>query len=237
MLRQPLDAVSLPLYARLQEDRVLLARTVLHAQELVLAVCCPLTIGLACVAPVVLEVVVGPKWLPAAPILRVLACLEFVAVLTTFAYPVLMATGRPGAVTLLLVAQAAGVPLAALAGVRWGTTGVATGLLAISVMGAGLALVLTQRAMPLSLISFSTVHLRPFVATAGMAASVLLVLAAFAGQTAFARLLLAIFAGAISYVGLSLVVSPRVSADLLSMARMTMRRSVIAEIGAIRTAG
>ncbi len=69
----PLNEVAYPAYARMQEDRALLAASFLKAVRLIMLVTCPLYLGLSVAAPDFVAVVLGAKWQAMAPLMTILA--------------------------------------------------------------------------------------------------------------------------------------------------------------------
>jgi O-antigen/teichoic acid export membrane protein len=96
LIGQGLNQVSLASFSRVQHDRARLARGYVQAAGLAAAAAAPLLTGLAAAAPDVLHTLVGPAWLPAAPMLSCLALGAVVQSLNTLNSGVLLACGKPG---------------------------------------------------------------------------------------------------------------------------------------------
>lgn len=117
--------VAFPTFAALQSDREQLTRTFTKAILLISCVTLPMQIGQFVIAPEYMEVIYGPKWLPAVFAFRVLLIYGSAIAISGLARPILAATGRPdiawkwSLVVLPLLASAISV------GVRWGINGVA----------------------------------------------------------------------------------------------------------------
>lgn len=121
----PLNDVAFPAYARMQDDRVLLCRAFYRAVRLVMAVACPLYLGMAVVAYPMVDLLFGRKWLAMAPMVAILAStMPFYALQVMFR-PALNAIGLPRLNMHISAAGAALMPLAFLVGVRFGATGLA----------------------------------------------------------------------------------------------------------------
>ncbi len=125
----PLHQVMLSAFSRVQDDTVRLRRAFLVATQHVAIIALPVMVGLALVASPVVEVVFGAKWLPSAPVMRVLALAGAFQLVTTLWFSGLQAAGRPDLqlrwafLSMLLYLPAFAI------GLRWGIVGVATGYL------------------------------------------------------------------------------------------------------------
>lgn len=91
----PLNEVAFPAYARLQNDREALAAGFLKAARLIMLISCPLYIGMAATAAPMVEVVMGPKWDEAIPLVTILAFAMPVMTLQILFAPALNALGLP----------------------------------------------------------------------------------------------------------------------------------------------
>jgi PST family polysaccharide transporter len=90
--------LALPIFSRRQEDRASLVRAYVQATEFCALATTPLYGGLAlCAAPIIV-VLLGESWLPAAPLVWVLAGGAMMQFLFLFGPTTLTALGRPGIV-------------------------------------------------------------------------------------------------------------------------------------------
>lgn len=115
-----LTRVAFPLFARIQNEPERLQKGFLLVLRMLSTVNAPLLLGLAAVAPVLIPVVFGTQWMPAVPLVQVLA---FVTLMRSTGNPVgslLLAKGRADLGfkwnCLLLVTQLPGVYLGAYLG-------------------------------------------------------------------------------------------------------------------------
>ncbi len=126
-LNQVLSKVTFPVMSRLQEDRRKLQQLWFRATKVLSALIVPLMLGLMILAPELVQVVYGPKWLPAAPVLQILAIVGITKSLTGFSSTVLLCVGQSRlrlqlsffSVTLAVISFIVGLP--------FGIQGVATG--------------------------------------------------------------------------------------------------------------
>jgi polysaccharide transporter, PST family len=87
--------VVFPLFSRLGEAPRLLRRAFAGAAETTCALGFPIFAGLAAVAPDVVAVVFGPKWLAAAPIVVALCGVAMIHLVRLYAWAAVVALGRP----------------------------------------------------------------------------------------------------------------------------------------------
>ena len=119
----PLNEIAFSAYARIQADPQALPRAFAKFTRVILLLALPLYFGLAATAQPVVAVLLGDKWLEAAPILFVLAlAMPFMTLQVLFA-PVTDAVGRPGIGTANAATGAVLFPIAFLIGSHWGAIG------------------------------------------------------------------------------------------------------------------
>jgi len=88
--------VALPFFSRRQHDRAQMQRAFYATNEFAALSVPPIFAGLAvCAAPIVL-LMLGEQWLPAVPLIQVLAISAALQFILLFANVAIMATGRPG---------------------------------------------------------------------------------------------------------------------------------------------
>ena len=121
----PLNEVAFSAYSRVQDDPAAMAAGFLKSVRVILLLAIPFCLGLATTAQPLVEVVLGAKWLEAAPLLAMLAlAMPFMTLHVLFA-PATNAVGRPGIGTRTAALGAVVMLLAFLASVRWGASGIA----------------------------------------------------------------------------------------------------------------
>lgn len=126
----PLNEVAFPAYARLQNDRAALSAGFLKAVRLIMLISCPLYLGMAVTAQPLVDVVMGPKWTEAAPLVAILAlAMPWMTLHILFA-PALNALGMPGIVLRNSIFGAVLMPAVYLYAVQFGAAGLAWGWLA-----------------------------------------------------------------------------------------------------------
>ncbi|MCZ8295399.1 MAG: lipopolysaccharide biosynthesis protein [Rhodobacteraceae bacterium] len=113
----PLNEVAFSAYARIQDDPAAIANGFLASVRVVMLLAIPFCFGLAAVSEPAIATMLGPKWLPAAPLVTLLAlAMPFMTLHVMFA-PATNAIGRPGIATRSAILGALIMPAAFLTGV------------------------------------------------------------------------------------------------------------------------
>ena len=120
-----LGRVTLPVFARVQDDLVELRRYVKGLSQGLALLTFPLSIGLALVAPHFVPVLLGSHWHDAILPLRLLALYAGFRSLTTLFPQILISTGHARRAMWISIALAIVLPVAFYVGTHWGTGGVA----------------------------------------------------------------------------------------------------------------
>jgi O-antigen/teichoic acid export membrane protein len=121
----PLNEVAFPAYARMQQDRELLAASFLKAVRLIMLVTCPLYLGLSVVAPDAVMVALGDKWRQMAPLMTVLALAMPALTLHILFAPAVNALGHTRITMRSSLLGALIMPAAFFVGLDWGAMGLA----------------------------------------------------------------------------------------------------------------
>lgn len=126
----PLNEVAFSAYARIQHDKAMVAAAFVKSARIVMVVAMPFYFGLAATADPLVAVVLGPKWLEAAPIVHWLALAMPLMTLQTLFAPASDAMGRPQVSARNSAIGAVLLPVAFLIGVQWGVMGLVLAWLA-----------------------------------------------------------------------------------------------------------
>lgn len=126
-LNTAVTGVAFPALSRIQHDAKRLARSFLRGFSLLISATIPITITCTLFAEEIVRVVLGAKWMEAAPIFRLLSPVAVVfAVANPFSW-LLMSTGRIGRALTLSAATTPLVILGIVLGLGHGPKGVALG--------------------------------------------------------------------------------------------------------------
>lgn len=119
----PLNEVAFSAYARMQHDPAAIAGAFVKSARVIMVIGLPFYLGLAATARPLVDVVLGPKWVEAAPIVHWLALAMPMMTLQTLFAPASDALGRPEISARNGFTGALLLPLAFLIGVQWGVAG------------------------------------------------------------------------------------------------------------------
>ena len=121
----PLQQVFFPAFAQMSDDRPRMADIWIRATRLVGVISIPALVGLAIVAPDFVEVVLGPKWSDAIPVIQILALVGLIQSLQTLCGEVLLAVGRANWLLRFTMLWFVASLASFVIGVQWGVNGVA----------------------------------------------------------------------------------------------------------------
>jgi O-antigen/teichoic acid export membrane protein len=215
-----INQVSLPLFSKIQDDRVLLAAAFLKISRYLALVAVPAQIGLALVAPDLVPVLLSSQWEPLTRPFQIL-CLESCLVLSTLTCsPLLLARGRANLLFNQSLLSFVGVTAAALVGAPFGLVGVMLARLIIMISLRLLLLIPALSELELSPTAYARTLAPSLYAATLMSAAVYLVRYGWPLQNSRLELLvLSITTGAVTYVASVLWFDRTLRADLRAIAR------------------
>lgn len=147
-----MSRISLPTYSKLQSDPPRLRRAFGLALWLVLTLTMPLGLYIALTAPDLVAVLYTDKWLPAVPILQMLAAFAVLRPLWDDLISILLATGRPGQMARVVFYQALAMVLLAVPLTAWlGGVGTAAAVGGVFSLSAGFLLYFAHRHLQVNL--------------------------------------------------------------------------------------
>jgi O-antigen/teichoic acid export membrane protein len=172
-LQAPIRRALFPGYAALSHDPEALRRSYLEWTAVKTLLTLPVPAGLALVAPDVVLVLMGAKWLPAAPLLEILAFAGIFRSLTSGAQFLFIAVGQPQIsaklamlrFALLIPLVISGLSIAGAAGAAWAMLATAAVMFAVN-------LGFVTRALGLAPTAFLGVTHRPLIAVLAMMGTV-----------------------------------------------------------------
>jgi O-antigen/teichoic acid export membrane protein len=223
----PMQQVFFPAFTRIREDRERLAELWIRASRVVGLVSVPALVGLACVAPDFVAVVLGPKWAGVTTVIQLLAWVGIIASLQTLSAEVLLALGRAGTLFMLTLASFSVGTVAFVGGLHWGVNGAAAAVLLVTLLIEPLRTYATTRALGIHFLTFVRAFGGIAQSATLMAVSVIVareVLLRTAVPVA-ARLTMLVTIGTIVYVGFSLWRVPEITLELAAVRRRARQRT------------
>lgn len=166
----PINRAVFPAYAKMANNRETLRNGFLNVIGLVVLVALPAGFGIAAVSELLVTVALGEQWLPAIPVVAVLAAYGAINALTTNCTAVYFATGQPRTLVMIGLTQAAFlIPSLIWGALNYGVTGVAWAYVANSVVvTVPLNYAVMLKRLELRLVRVLSVMWRPSLATAVM---------------------------------------------------------------------
>jgi PST family polysaccharide transporter len=218
---RPFREVVLPMLSRLQDDHRALGQVYLRSVAALAFVLLPTTVTISVLADPLVRGVLGPQWVPATPVISIIALTAALQSLTTTTGSLYAVTGRSD-IWLWWGVGSAIVTIACYAiGANWGIEGVAWGFLA------GIAL-LTYPAfkIPFRLIGLQVRQLlrsiAPVIGATGVSAAATAVVSTWLASrnaAALVQLFGAASVGGLVYIGIMVVLRPQSLGDVISLAR------------------
>jgi O-antigen/teichoic acid export membrane protein len=172
-LSAPANRAIFPAYAKQAADLEQLRRTFVQVTSFLWAIAVPAGVGIALIAPVLVPVVLGDRWLDAIPILTVLALAGTFMVMQDNVGYVFYALGAPRITTFLTFTYVAMMlPLLLWLAARYGPVGAASAHLATAAVFVPICFGVALHRLRLSPLQLARAVWRIILATAVMAASV-----------------------------------------------------------------
>ncbi len=234
LVRVPDAVISGPIYlaaftavARLGDDHVAIQALTRRALRGVAMGLLPVFAGLALVADLAVQLMLGPKWTAAAPVMAVLCPAGFLLCYYSIVSAVLMGVGRADLQLRLTLLGGAAMGGGALLGARFGDVWVGVGLSAGAILVGPAYLGVLARALQARAGAIVADLAAPLAATAAMSLCVVLARAEATHWTVGAQFVLAVGAGALSYAVVLAVLSGR---KMLEDLQMVMPRAARAEL-------
>ena len=198
----PLNEVAFPAYARLQNDRAALSAGFLKAVRLIMLISCPFYLGMAVTAGPLVEVVMGPKWIEAAPLVAVLSLAMPVMTLQILFHPALNALGLPQITLRNSIFGAVLMPTVYIYAVQYGSVGLAWGWLVSFPILLAFTIYQAKSRVGFTLAGLAAAVLPGLCAALAMGAIVWLVDQMLMPLPVLAQLAILVLTGASAYTGL-----------------------------------
>ncbi len=221
-------ALSAPMMAELQADIAAMRRAFFRAVRLTSAIAFPASAGMALVADDMVAVLLGPKWLPAVTVLRLLCLYAAVRAVDVLLPPVLVARRRQRFLFWYFLALLLAVPAAVSLGALW--RGAPGAVMLLTPVYCGLTAIVTKETLAelngrfLELWSETW----PIMAATGLMVVVILLLQEMvpAGLHDFPLIELILFSltGIVSYLGALFVLGRTVVSECAEVVGWMLRR-------------
>lgn len=145
LLVDSVNAITLPLFSRLQKDCQRLQQTYYMVVQFVTFYAFPAFVGIAVIAPGLMTIVFGTKWIASIPILQILAFLGILYSITYFNGTIIVSVGKPNWRLLLGVIHVVLTLAGFLIAVQFGIVAVTVSYVLIRFLIAPLSFYLVKR--------------------------------------------------------------------------------------------
>lgn len=115
-----LTKVAFPILSKVQDDKTRLKRGYFRMLDLLASINTPLLFGIAAVAPLLIPVLLGDQWLPVIPLIQVLALYSLIRSSGNAGGSLILACGRANLAFKWNLILFAFIPLAVIAGAKFG---------------------------------------------------------------------------------------------------------------------
>ncbi len=213
--------VLFPSYSRIQDDKPRMARAYLKSTSMVFLIIVPVSIGLAITAPLLVPVLLGPRWVPMIPVWQLFSLYGLTRPISTNSAPIFSASGQPRRnMTASLVLIAVMVPLILLLIDPYGITGAALAVSLANLVAMGFNVYQVNQILP-GTGAKSLLQGVPFMIAGGiMALGVLLIqqpLINLAGGENILALILIIVVAALIYLAAILILQRALVVEIYTL--------------------
>lgn len=214
--------VALPTFSRLQNDPQRLRKTFYKVTQYTSLIAFPAFIGMAILAPELVQALFGEKWLPSVPVMRILAFSGILQSVTQFNGTILLSMGKPAWRLGLQGINATCNVLTFLVAVQWGIIAVAAGFVIRGYLLSPLSLILIKKIAQISLKQYLSQFLPSILSSIMMAITILATQSLLRewGQNIAFNLILSVSAGVFAYLSALMLISPKIVKDVRGSLRL-----------------
>jgi PST family polysaccharide transporter len=214
------NQVALPTFSKLQAEPERLQRAFYTVTQLTSLVAFPTFIGMAVLAPEVVQVLFGSQWQLSIPIMQVLAFVGILHSMFNFNCTVMMAKGKPawrlGVNCLTAVVNVIGFVLVT----RWGVVAVALAYVVGSYLTFPVSIYVVRKLIPLQPIAYLRQYTIAIAATSVMVGTILAAKYLLNGLLALpASLAIYTLIGAVIYALTIFLIAPKLFRQIMSFTR------------------
>jgi O-antigen/teichoic acid export membrane protein len=167
------NQVALPTFSRLQTEPDRFRHAYYRLTQTTSAIAFPIFFGIFAVAPEIVEVVFGDRWLPSIPVLQVLAFVGLFRSVTYFKGSVFMALGKPSWKLWLNLLSAGLNLIGFFLAVRWGIVAVACAYLARACIVFPIGQKAIGNLIRIPFLEYLRQFITPFLSSLGMTVAIL----------------------------------------------------------------
>jgi PST family polysaccharide transporter len=220
----PFQAVAFPAFSKLQSDPGGFEKALQKFCKMSSFLCLPVFTGIAVIAPELVPVLFGPRWVAAVPLLQVLSIYGAVRVILTFMHPLMLAKGRAGLYLVMNIILSALTFACCLCAMRWGPEAIAFSMVISLSSFLAIFLVVAQKSLQVRALPLLKSFILPAVCSLTILITVDAMRAVLAGKIApAAALAVYILTGVLTYASAALLLGR----DLVKAMREMVSGSLI----------
>lgn len=225
------SVVTFSSFSRLQWQPARLRQALNRATQYTSLIAFPLFLGIAMLAPELVSVLFGDKWLPAVPVMQILALGGLVNSLHNFNFTLLSALGKPFWALVLIILSTPVIVIGFILAVPWGIAAIAAVIVGVKILFAPPTLLLVDRLIQLDFRIYFKQFVPPLAASLAMSA-VLLGLRRITDNALAADATLVVFGlvGALVYVFVLHLVNPALRGQLVDLAHLLLPESLFSRV-------
>jgi len=217
-----IGAVAFPVFARIQEQADKVQRAYHKAMGLTSFVAFPAFVGVMVVAPELVPLLFGNKWLSAVPVMQVLSLVGLLEAVLFAPGVVMKALGKPSWRLAIAALTTAVAVIGFLIVVRLGIVAVAASFAIVNYLLAPVTLRAVRRLIGTDFRSVGRRILPPLVAAAGMALAILALKLPLAGAGLTTQVIAYVISGAFVYLVLIRIIDRPMLREAVALARMAL---------------
>ncbi|WP_414575877.1 MOP flippase family protein [Anabaena sp. CCY 9402-a] len=220
LLTSIIARVSLPTFARLQEEPERLRNALYQAIKLTSLITFPGFFGMVILAPEIVRVVFGEQWLQSIPVMQILNLIGILYAYFYFNASVIMAMGKPSWKLALDGVQAVSNIVAFAIAVQWGIVAVAAAYVIRGYLMAPLTVWVVWKLVRINVVTYLRQGAAPLAATITMLGTIFAVKYLLSNiVNTSAMLAVAILVGAIVYILSIFLIAPKLFWQVVNIAR------------------
>lgn len=223
-----INKTAMPIFSRLQKEPERMRQAFYSAIAITSLVAFPVFVGLSVLAPELVVVVFGQRWVPSIPVMQILNLVGLLYAGFYYNGPVIMSLGKPSWNLWLNCLQAVCNVSAFYISVRWGIVAVASSYVIRSYLMAPINVWVVHKLLRIQLRTYLNQYAAPLAGALLMAIAILGT-KHFLGGIANAQCLLAICIaiGAVVYVATILLIAPKLVERAIDLTRSALPQSSI----------
>lgn len=222
LLISTITKVALPTFAKLQNEPERLRTAFYKVTRLTSVIAFPIFLGVAALAPEIVRVFFGEKWIPSVPVMQVLTLIGPLHLILYYNSSVMMALGKPSWRLWIQLANAASNVIAFVLVVRWGITAVAAAYVIRGYLLSPISVWAIHKLIYVNVFSYLRLYVVPAIASLVMVIAILA--AKYLLQDFINIYVILVISGGMAiliYGALILLISPKLSRELISLIQFT----------------